>query len=135
MGPPGWSQSCETPPVGAFDHLEGVPPLELFPGFVARAIHGAQLTLAVVEIDPDAALPEHQHANEQFGIVLTGSLVLRVGDEERELGPGSTWRIPSGVPHAGRGGRDGAVVIDVFSPPSEDWQALESRLTRSPRWP
>jgi len=94
-----------------------------------------QLTLAVVEIDPDAELPEHHHANEQFGLVLTGSLVFRVGDEERELGRGSTWQIPSDVPHAARGGRDGAVVIDVFSPPREDWQALESGPPRSPRWP
>jgi quercetin dioxygenase-like cupin family protein len=121
--------------MSAFDDLEGIAPIELFSGFAARAIHGERLTLAVVEIDPDAELPEHHHANEQFGIVLTGSLVLRVGDEERELGPGSTWRIPSDVPHAGRGGPDGAVVIDVFSPPREDWQALESRPSQSPRWP
>lgn len=121
--------------MSAFDHLDGIPPLELFPGFVARAIHGEQLTLAVVEIDPDSDLPEHHHANEQFGIVLTGSLVFRVGQEERELGPGSTWRIPSDVAHAARAGREGAVVIDVFSPPREDWQALESRPPQSPRWP
>jgi quercetin dioxygenase-like cupin family protein len=121
--------------MSAFDDLEGIPPVELFTGFVARAIHGEQLTLAVVEIDPGAELPEHHHPNEQFGIVLSGSLVLRVGDEERELGPGSTWRIPSDVPHAGRGGREGAVVIDVFSPPRADWQALESGSPRSPRWP
>jgi quercetin dioxygenase-like cupin family protein len=121
--------------VSTFDDLGGIPPIELFPGLVARAIHAEQLTLAVVEIDPDAPLPEHHHANEQLGIVLTGSLVLRVGDEEQELGPGSTWRIPSNVPHAGRGGRAGAVVIDVFSPPREDWQALEPQPARSPRWP
>jgi quercetin dioxygenase-like cupin family protein len=121
--------------VSAFDDLEAIPPIELFPGLAARAINGAQLTLAVVEIDPDAPLPEHHHANEQFGIVLTGSLVLRVGDEERELGPGSTWTIPSDVPHAGRGGTEGAVVIDVFSPPREDWRALESQPARPPRWP
>lgn len=122
-------------PVSAFDDLDDVPTLELFPGYLARAIHGERLTLAVVEIDPDAPLPEHHHANEQFGMVLSGSLVFRVGNEERELGPGATWRIPSNVPHSATGGRGGAVVLDVFSPPREDWQALEATPPRPPRWP
>jgi quercetin dioxygenase-like cupin family protein len=31
-------------------------------GYLARAIHGKQLTLAVVEVDAGAELPEHSRA-------------------------------------------------------------------------
>lgn len=121
--------------MSAFDELGELRPVQLFPGFLARVLHGSRLTLAIVEIEPDAELPEHRHANEQFGLVLDGSLLFRVGNEERELGPGATWRIPSETPHAARGGPAGAVVVDVFSPPRDDWQATETVEPRPPRWP
>ena len=121
--------------MSAFDDLSGVAPQQLFPGFLARAVHGEQITMAIIEIDPGVALPEHHHANEQLGMVIRGSLVLRVGGEERVLGPGETWRISSDTPHTGRGGPEGAVVLDVFSPPREDWQAHELLAPRPPIWP
>lgn len=121
--------------MSAFDELPAIAPQQLFPGFVARTIHGERITLAVVEIDPGGALPEHQHANEQLGMVIRGSLTFRVGDEERELGPGATWRIPPDTPHAATGGPDGAVVLDVFTPTREDWKTLHSEDPRPPLWP
>jgi quercetin dioxygenase-like cupin family protein len=121
--------------VTAFDDLAELAPQLLADGYLVRAVHGEQLTLGVVEIDARAALPEHEHVSEQFGIVLQGSVDFRVGDETRTLGPGGIWRIPSGVPHAVIGGPSGAVVLDVFSPPREGWQALEALPPRAPRWP
>jgi quercetin dioxygenase-like cupin family protein len=119
----------------AFDDLAGIAPEQLFDGFLARAVHGEQLTLAVVEIEPDAALPEHDHANEQFGIMLRGSASFRVGDETKELGPGDIWRIPSGTPHSLVAGPEGAEVIDVFSPPRDDWRTIAELERTRPRWP
>ena len=58
-------------------------------------------------------------------MVVSGSVSFRVADETRELGPGGTWRIAPDVPHEVHTGPEGAVVIDVFSPPREDWAALE----------
>ena len=57
----------------AFDELQSVPPRLLADGYLARAVRGQHLTLAVVEVAPDAVLPEHQHPNEQFGMVIDGS--------------------------------------------------------------
>jgi quercetin dioxygenase-like cupin family protein len=121
--------------VSAFEELHAIPPQLLTEGYLARAFHGEHLTLAVVEIAPGAPLPEHQHVNEQFGMVIEGSLLFRVGEEERELQPGGTWRIPSGTPHSAVAGEQGAVVIDVFSPPRRDWSALDSFEPQTPRWP
>ena len=50
--------------VTAFDDLASVPPQQLWAGYLARAVHGEQLTLAVVEIEPGGAsgAPPRQRA-------------------------------------------------------------------------
>jgi len=105
----------------AFDKLEQIRPRELFEGITGRPLHGERITMAVVELDPGAIVAEHSHENEQLGMVLKGELTLRVGDEERTLGPDETWCIAPNVVHSGHAGSEGAVVVDVFSPPRSDW--------------
>ena len=121
--------------MSGFDDLARLRPLPIWDGIAARVVAGEQLTLAVVELDPGAVAREHSHANEQLGIVLSGAMTFRIGDETRELGPGETWTIPSNVPHEATAGPDGAVVIDVFAPPRRDWDAFEPGEPRAPRWP
>ena len=101
----------------------------------ARRVEGERLTLALVELAPDAIVPGHQHENEQLGMVITGSVTFTVGDETRELGPGGTWRIPSGTRHQVVSGPGGAIVVDVFSPIRSDWDALPSNPATTPSWP
>ena len=108
--------------MSAFDDLSAIGPQQLFAGYLARAVHGDGLTFAVVEI-------------EQLGMVLRGSMTLRVGGEVRELGPGGVWRIPPNVPHSASGGPDGAVALDVFTPPREDWKALDADEPQPPLFP
>jgi quercetin dioxygenase-like cupin family protein len=91
--------------------------------------------MAVVEVDPRAVLPEHAHVNEQFGMVIEGTMHFRVGEETRTLGPGGIWRISSGTPHTATAGEAGAVVIDVFSPIRTDWAAGEPLEPKPSRWP
>jgi quercetin dioxygenase-like cupin family protein len=98
-------------------------------------VHGERITLGIVELDPDSVVPEHRHENEQLGMCLAGSLDFRVGDETRALGPGDTWSIPADVPHEVHVGPEGAVVIDVFVPPRDDWRDAERAAARDPRWP
>jgi len=121
--------------VSAFDELRSISPQLLADGYLARAVHGEQLTLAVVEIEPGAKLPEHQHGNEQFGMVIEGTVAFRVGAETRTVEPGGIWRVPSGTPHTLTGGERGAVVVDIFSPPRDDWVARERLQPRPTRWP
>jgi quercetin dioxygenase-like cupin family protein len=121
--------------VAGFDDLQDLPVIQVWETVVARAVHGERQSLAVVELDPNALVPEHQHENEQLGIVLAGSLTFRIGDETRVLGPGETWTIPSNVPHEVTAGPAGAVVIDVFAPVRADWDELEHSEPREPRWP
>jgi quercetin dioxygenase-like cupin family protein len=121
--------------VSAFADLSSLDLQRIWDGVHARAVHGDEITLSVIELDPDSHVPEHAHENEQLGLCLTGSLVFRVGEATRELGPGGTWSIPSNVPHEVHVGPEGAVVIDVFVPPREDWRKAERVDARPARWP
>jgi quercetin dioxygenase-like cupin family protein len=121
--------------VGPFGDLARLFPQRLAPGYLARAVHGERLTLAVVEVEPGAELPEHGHDNEQLGIVIEGSLTFHVGGETRTLEAGGTWTIPSNTRHRATGGPDGAVVIDVFAPVRTDWREIEAEEPAPPRWP
>ena len=115
--------------------LDQIPPIQVFDGVRVRRVEGDLVTLAVVELDPHAVVPEHRHASEQHGMVITGRMDFRVGDERRTLGPGGTWRIRSNVPHEAVAGVEGAVVIDVFSPIRADWDALPALEPTDPAWP
>jgi quercetin dioxygenase-like cupin family protein len=84
-----------------------------------------------IEIEPDTDVPEHQHPNEQTGILIQGSLRFTIGGETRQLRPGATWVIPGNVPHSVRSGPDGAALIELFAPPRDDWAGLE-RLEPAP---
>ena len=115
--------------------LADFAPIQVFDGIRARRVEGDLITLAIVELDPGAVVPEHRHPHEQNGMVITGQMTFRVGSEERVLGPGGTWRILGGVPHTATAGTDGAVVIDVFSPIRTDWEDREVLSPSQPRWP
>lgn len=115
--------------------LADIAPIQVFQGIRARRVEGDLITLAIVELDPDAVVPEHRHAHEQNGMVITGQMTFRVGTEERVLGPGGTWRILGDVPHTATAGPEGAVVIDVFSPIRSDWEDRQVLELRDPVWP
>ena len=116
--------------MSAFANLGTVGPQDIWNAVRVRAIHGERITLGVVELDPNVAVPEHSHDTEQLGIVVSGSLTFRIGDESRELAAGAN------VPHEViTTGPEGAVVIDVFAPIRADWSRFEPQAPREPRWP
>ncbi len=101
----------------------------------ARRVEGERITLALIELAPDAIVPGHRHENEQLGMVVTGTVTFTVGDETRVLGPGGTWRIPSNVHHQVSVGPEGAMVVDIFAPTRADWDALPVNPPRPAPWP
>jgi quercetin dioxygenase-like cupin family protein len=121
--------------VSAFADLAGIGPQRIWDGVVGRVVHGDRVTFGVIELDPDGLVPEHRHEQEQLGVLLSGSLVFRIGQETRELEPGATWCIPGGTPHEVRTGPAGAVVVEVFAPTRDDWVAIPREQPSAPRWP
>jgi quercetin dioxygenase-like cupin family protein len=100
-----------------------------------RRIQGERLTLAVVELAPNAVVPEHRHGHEQLGMVIKGEVDFTLDGETRHLGPGGTWRILSNLPHNVNAGPDGAVVLDIFSPTRDDWDDRAIVEGAVARWP
>jgi quercetin dioxygenase-like cupin family protein len=110
-------------------------PIRVWEGVAARTVEGERITLALVELDPDAVVPEHRHPHEQLGMVIRGTVSFRIGAEKRTFGPGGTWRILADEPHEVHVGPEGAQVIDIFSPVREDWHGLPVESARPARWP
>jgi quercetin dioxygenase-like cupin family protein len=121
--------------VGPFDDLASISPHRIWDGLRARAVEGDRMTMIVAELEAGTVVPEHSHDNEQVGVVVSGSLTFRVGDEERELQAGGTWCIPSNVPHSVTTGPDGAVLVEAFAPARSDWAGVERMQPSTPRWP
>ena len=121
--------------MSAFDELARIGPRHIWDGVVVRSVHGERTNFGVVELEPNAHVPEHAHENEQLGMVLSGDVEFRVADERMRLGPGGTWSIPANVPHEVWAGADGAIVIDVFAPGRDDWHALAQDDPQPPLWP
>jgi quercetin dioxygenase-like cupin family protein len=115
----------------AFSDAGELEILRIWDGVYGRAVTGEQATFALIELDPGTVVPEHHHVNEQTGILLRGALTFTVGDETKELRPGSMWVIPSGVPHTVVTGAAGATLAELFAPPRTDWSGLE-RLPAAP---
>ena len=121
--------------MSAFEQLARLRPIALADGISARAVQGERMTMAVVDLAPNAISPEHKHENEQLGFVIRGSMTMRIGDEVLELHAGDTYVIPSHVEHGAAAGPDGATVTDVFAPIRADWETRE-RLDPTPgNWP
>jgi len=115
-----------------FNDLNDMAPLQIWPGLIARALTGAEATLAQIELEPDVDVPEHAHVNEQIGILLGGSMTFRIGGESRDLRPGGAWVIPADVPHSVTAGPSGAMLIEVFVPARDDWADRETLDPRPP---
>lgn len=58
------------------------------------------LTLGLASLPPDEALREHRHTQEEVYLVLEGSGLVKVGDEEFAVEAGSAVFIPGDVLHS-----------------------------------
>lgn len=103
-------------------HCDSLPSRTIAPGIEARVMWGDKLMLLRVQMNPGAVLPPHYHQHEQMGIVVSGSLELAIGNEIYPLGENSTYLVPGMTMHAKKAGPNGAVVIDAFSPPREEYK-------------
>jgi unsaturated pyranuronate lyase len=93
---------------------------QLNPLVARRAIHASNLTIARLEIQKDAKVPEHSHINEQVAMVERGALKFFIEGQELIVRAGEALAIPPNVPH-GVVALEDTVVTDVFSPAREDW--------------
>jgi quercetin dioxygenase-like cupin family protein len=100
------------------DKLPSFSPLE---GFTMQSVSGGKLMANWVTIEPNREMPRHHHPHEQLGIMLEGVMELTLADETRLIRAGDAYTIPSNLPHNARTLDEGCVVLDIFTPPREDY--------------
>lgn len=98
----------------------------LGPGLETRVFPGENVMLSVVKIAPNAQGAIHSHPEEQWGVLLEGSCVRIQNGEEVECVVGEFWCSPGNSVHGIRAGAQGCTVLDIFSPPREEYKKAGS---------
>ncbi len=100
-----------------------VPTIDLVSGIKAHIVSHDKITLSFASCEPDAQLPSHRHPNEQMLIVLDGAMDLAIEGKKYHLESGDVAVLPSNTEHGAYVSDKGCRVIDVFSPPRQDFVA------------
>lgn len=96
--------------------------VEAVPGVFRRVLScGEQVMVVQFRIGAGAEVPPHSHPHEQVGHVVSGRMKFRIGDDERELGPGDGYSVPGGVLHGAVGVTD-VIAVDSFCPVRDDYR-------------
>ncbi len=91
-------------------------------GITTSIFPGENVMLSVVRIAPHSAGSIHSHPEEQWGVLLEGKCTRIQNGEEIEAVAGEFWCTPGGISHGVRTGAEGAVVLDIFSPPRAEYR-------------
>jgi quercetin dioxygenase-like cupin family protein len=85
---------------------------------VTSADSGGDLAALEVTIPPRTLVKPHNHSREdEYTVVLDGTVMARVGDQVVEAGAGASLVKPRGTPHAmWNTGPEPARVLEVLSP-------------------
>jgi quercetin dioxygenase-like cupin family protein len=107
--------------VSQVERLAAAAPHPLAAGVTMRPLFGEGAMLNLLEFEPGARVPPHDHPHEQLGYVIEGELVLTIDGVEHRLVPGTAYAIPGGVEHAAWS-PGLCLVLDVFHPVREDYR-------------
>jgi quercetin dioxygenase-like cupin family protein len=83
-------------------------------------VHGEKTLMGEFSLAKGAEIPPHAHPHEQTGIMISGKVRFKIGDEMFEVEAGDSWCIPGEVEHAVEV-LENSVVVEVFSPVREDY--------------
>jgi quercetin dioxygenase-like cupin family protein len=101
------------------DSAEGYK--EILPGIrIKTLVSGERTLMSKFLLEDGRQLPAHDHPYEQTGYLVSGRLRLYIAEDSRELGPGDSWCVPSGVAHRADALEDSA-ALEIFSPAREDY--------------
>jgi quercetin dioxygenase-like cupin family protein len=72
-------------------------------------------------LEAGCGVPRHNHMNDQVGYVVSGKVEVTINEQVRVIETGDSYAVPGGIFHSVKAVVD-SVVIDVFSPPREDYR-------------
>ena len=102
-------------------NLEGLPSKQLNEKITRGLFSGDNATIGYFTFKKGAIVPLHQHVNEQYTIILKGSVKVTIEGKDYIVKAGEGIFIPSNVPHLFESLEDGTIDMDFFAPKRIDW--------------
>src|SRR5438105_3267690 len=110
---------------------EPAPWIEICPGIKRRThAHGRTMYQMIAQLEAGSRMPEHQHSQEQIVHILSGRMKLIVAGVAHDLKPGDSYYLASNIPHGVETIED-TRVLDTFSPPRDEYLAMDEKLRSS----
>jgi quercetin dioxygenase-like cupin family protein len=103
------------------------PWIELCSGIKRRTLtSGKSMYQMMAELEAGSVMPEHRHSQEQIVHIVEGRMRLIVNGTSHELATGDSFYLASNVPH-GVETIEHTRVVDTFSPPRDEYLALDAQ--------
>jgi quercetin dioxygenase-like cupin family protein len=86
--------------------------------------HTEKLMMVVIDFRDDPTRepdPPHSHPHEQISYVVSGELIVFIGDEQTRLEPGDMFTVPPDIPHTVQLLTEYVRLVDTFTPIREDF--------------
>ena len=89
--------------------------------------HTEKLMMVVIDFrdgptgEPD---PPHSHPHEQISYVVSGELMVFIGDEQTRLEPGDMFTVPPDIPHTVQLLTEYVRLVDTFHPIRDEFLNL-----------
>ena len=114
-----------TPPnaLAVFQHLDwsAIPVETIAEGVTRQMVSGDRLMVCRLTLAPKTVTAIHSHVHEQMTLVERGSADFFVEGKKHTAKAGDVLLFPSGIVHGATMLDDEVVLIDIFSPPREDF--------------
>jgi len=95
--------------------------LSVVPGVQRKTLAvGANTLMTKFVLAKGSELPKHKHPHEQIGFLVSGRLILTIGNEACELEPGDSWAVPGDVEHSAQV-LENSEAVEVFFPVRQDY--------------
>ena len=98
-----------------------IPVEQIAEGITRQMVYGDRVMVCRLVLAPRTVTPIHTHVHEQLTIVERGSVDFFVEGQKHTVHAGSVLLFPSGIVHGATMLDDEVVLIDIFSPPREDF--------------
>ena len=87
---------------------------------IKTLVYGDKMLFSEFHMEKGSKVPMHSHPQEQTGRLISGKIILTVGNEKMEMSPGDAWIVPSNIEHCAEVSEN-SIVVEIFSPIREDY--------------
>ena len=85
-------------------------------GVKAWQVVTPNVTVALYDLEAGVQVPEHSHEGDEVGVILAGSIEVRVEGRSQVIGVGDSFVIPKGKRHSARTTDGGCRIFECYAP-------------------